>query len=107
MTAYQAGLAKFEEAGAKVFAISTDNTPSQKKFADELKVTFPFLSDFAKRDVSRAYGVLIESAGMANRATFVIDADGKIISIEEGNSAVDPTGAVTACSRAAHKDAPK
>ena len=107
MTAYQAGLAKFEEAGAKVFAISTDTTFSQKKFAEEVKATFPFLSDFAKRDVSRSYGVLMEQVGFANRATFVIDADGKIISIEEGNTAVDPTGAVTACSRAAHKDAPK
>jgi peroxiredoxin len=107
MTAYQAGLAKFEEAGARVFAISTDNSPSQKEFAEKVKATFPFLSDFSKREVSKAYGVLIEPAGMANRATFVLDADGKILSIEEGRSAVDPTGAVTACSRAAHKDAPK
>jgi peroxiredoxin len=107
MTAYQAGLAKFEEAGAKVFAISTDTTFSQKKFQEEVKATFPFLSDFAKREVSRAYGVLIESAGLANRATFVIDAEGKIASIEEGNTAIDPTGAITACSRAAHKDTHK
>ena len=103
MTAYQSGLAKFEEAGAKVFAISTDNSPSQKKFAEEVKATFPFLSDFAKRDVSRSYGVLNEAQGFANRATFVIDAEGKIINIEEGSAALDPTGAVTACSRAAHK----
>ena len=103
MTAYQSGLAKFDEAGAKVFAISTDNSPSQKKFAEEVKATFPFLSDFAKREVSKAYGVLIETAGMANRATFVIDAEGKIINIEEGSAALDPTGAATACSRAAHK----
>ena len=40
---------------------------------------------------------------MANRATFVVDKDGKIAYIEEGNSAIDPTGASTACSRAAHK----
>jgi peroxiredoxin len=46
---------------------------------------------------------LIESAGMANRATFVVDIDGKIANIEEGNSALDPTGADTACSRLAHK----
>ena len=40
---------------------------------------------------------------MANRATFVVDKDGKIAYIEEGNTAIDPTGAATACSRAAHK----
>ena len=47
--------------------------------------------------------MLIPDAGIANRATFVIDKQGKITYIEEGNSAIDPTGAVTACSRAAHK----
>ena len=63
------------------------------------------MSDFAKREVSKAYGVLIESAGMANRATFVIDKEGRIVYIEQGNTAIDPTGAETACSRTAHKTA--
>jgi peroxiredoxin len=63
----------------------------------------PFLSDFSNRQVAKAYGVLIEQAGVANRATFVVDKDGKISYIEEGNSAIDPTGASEACSRAAHK----
>jgi peroxiredoxin len=63
-----------------------------------LNATFPMLSDY-KRVVMRQYGVLNEQSFLANRTTFVIDMDGKIISIEEGNSAIDPTGAVTACSR--------
>jgi len=49
--------------------------------------------------------VLIESAGVANRSTFVIDKDGKITHIEEGSGAIDPTGAADACSRAAHRAA--
>jgi alkyl hydroperoxide reductase subunit AhpC len=61
------------------------------------------LSDFAKREVSAAYGVLIPAAGVANRATFVIDKEGKITYIEEGSSAIDPTGASDACSREAHR----
>ena len=65
----------------------------------------PFLSDFLDRKVSKEYGVLIERAGMANRATFVVDKDGKISYIEEGSGAIDPTGANDACSRAAHKAA--
>ena len=40
---------------------------------------------------------------MANRSTFVVDKDGKILHIEEGSGAIDPTGADLACSRAAHK----
>ena len=87
----------------KVFGISTDNTPSQKEFAAKTNASFPLLSDFAKREVSTAYGVLIQAAGVANRATFVVDKEGKIAYIEEGSSAIDPTGAETACSRTAHK----
>jgi len=63
----------------------------------------PFLSDFAKREVSAAYGVLNKEAGVANRATFVIDQDGKITHIDENRAALDPTGAADACSRSAHK----
>lgn len=47
--------------------------------------------------------MLIDSAGVANRSTFVIDKEGKIAYIEQGNTAIDPIGAETACSRAAHK----
>lgn len=97
---------KFDAADTKVFGISSDNTPSQKEFAAKNNVTFPLLSDFAKRQVAAAYGVLITQGpgeGMANRSTFVVDKQGKITYIQEGNTAIDPTGAADACSRAAHK----
>jgi peroxiredoxin len=103
MLAYQAGIAKFEGNDTKVFGISTDNTPSQKEFATKVNASFPLLSDFATRSVAKEYGVLIENLGMANPATFVVDKEGKIAHIEEGNSAIDPTGADTVCSRLAHK----
>jgi peroxiredoxin len=101
--AYQAGIAKFDAAGAKVFGISTDNIPSQREFAQKNNIAVPFLSDFAKREVAAAYGVLNQDAGVANRSTFVIDPEGKITYIEEGNTAIDPVGATDACSRSAHK----
>jgi peroxiredoxin len=69
-----------------------------------VSASFPLLSDFAKRQVATAYGVLIPEAGVANRSTFVIDKEGKIVHIEEGNVALDPTGAETACSRLGHKN---
>src|SRR5215831_9345563 len=102
MLAYQAGIAKFEGVDTQVYGVSTDNTPSQKEFATKLNLSFPILSDFSKREVSKEYGVL-NAGGMSNRSTFVIDKDGKIQHIEEGNGAVDPTGAETACSRLHHK----
>ena len=69
-----------------------------------MNASFPLLSDFAKRQVATAYGILIPEAGVANRATFVIDKEGKIVHIEEGNGAIDPSGAETACSRLGHKN---
>jgi len=40
--------------------------------------------------------------GIANRASFVVDKEGKITYIEEGTTAVDITGAADACSRLGH-----
>jgi peroxiredoxin len=100
MAAYQAGIAKFQEAGAVVLGISTDNLPSLSHWASEqLKLSFPLASDFARRSVAESYGVLNKESGVANRATFVIDAGGRIQHIEEGSAALDPEGALTACSR--------
>ena len=45
---------KFDAVDTKVFGISTDNTPSQREFAAKNNVTFPLLSDFAKRQVAAA-----------------------------------------------------
>lgn len=89
-----------------MFGISTDNVPSQREFAAKNNVSVPFLSDFVKREVAAAYGVLNKESGVANRATFVITADGKITFIEEGTAAIDPIGATEACSRSAHRAAP-
>jgi peroxiredoxin len=98
MTAYQAGFAKFEGMSTQIFGISADNLPTLKHWTDEhLKLSFPLLSDF-QRKAATAYGISMPS-GVANRATFVVDLDGKVQHIEEGSGAIDPTGAETACSR--------
>jgi len=100
MSAYQAGIAKFEGYDTKVFGISADNIPSLKVFAEQLKLSYPLLSDFSTRSTLKAYGVL-RPDGMANRVTYVVDKEGKIAFV--GNTAVDPTATDTACSRLAHK----
>ncbi|MCW5981909.1 MAG: redoxin domain-containing protein [Bryobacteraceae bacterium] len=96
--AYEEGIAKFQEMGAEVLLISTDNLPTLSHWAGEMGVSYPMLSDFMRK-ASKSYGVLIEERGVANRATFVVDAAGKIQHIEEGSSAIDPTSAANACSR--------
>lgn len=103
MTSYGANHSQFEQMESQVFGISTDNTPSQKVFAEQTGAKFPMLSDFTERKVAKTYGVLIESRGLANRATFVVDKDGKIAWIEEGQGAVDISGANQACSRLSKK----
>jgi len=104
MTGYQAGIQKFRDMGFQVIGVSNDNLPSLKYWTDNvLKLEFPLGSDFATRKASEAYGVLLPDRGFANRSTFVVDVNGKIAHIEEGSSAIDVTGAVTACSRSQGK----
>jgi len=84
-------------------AISNDFGPTLAHWKKELNASFPMFSDHMRK-VAELYGVLIPQVGVANRATFVVDPEGKIVYIEEGSSAMDPTGAETACSRSKHKN---
>lgn len=85
-----------------MLAISTDFVATLSHWSKELGAEFPLVSDH-DRKISEQYGVLNTQMGIANRTTFVVDTDGKIAYIEEGNSAIDPTQADTACSRLSHK----
>jgi peroxiredoxin len=80
-----------------VLGLSIDSPPANAKFAGELGVSFPLLSDM-KREVSRSYGVLDEDRQLARRTTFVVDREGVIRFVEEGPAALSPAGAVRACS---------
>ncbi len=96
MQAYQAGIAKFEATDTQIFGLSVDSVPANREFAKQIGVTFPLLSDF-KRTVVKDYGIFNEEQGFGNRATFVIDKEGIIRHIDEGNTAIDPTSVVEAC----------
>jgi peroxiredoxin len=74
-----------------------DSSPANRRFAEDIGVSFPLLSDW-KRKVVKDYGLLDENTGYAARATFVVDKEGIIKNIEEGRTAIDPTGAYQACS---------
>jgi peroxiredoxin len=102
LKAYQADIAKFEQTGTVVLGISVDSSPANRAFAKQEGINFPLLSDF-QRTVSKAYGILNEEHGFANRATFVVDKDGIIQHIEKGSEALDPSGAGAACSLLEHK----
>lgn len=70
---------RYEAAGVQVLAVSCNARHAQKKWADEMGYQFPVLSDFWPHgEVAQAYGVFNDAIGAANRATFVIDKDGKV-----------------------------
>lgn len=72
--------AKFEKEGVELLAISVDSKFVQKQFADHEGYKFSVLADFWPHgSVAKAYGVFIEDAGFANRATFVINKDGDLV----------------------------
>lgn len=80
-----------------------DKVEDNAKFAQEIGATYPVLSDETKK-VAKDYGVLNEQYQFANRVTFVVDKKGIIQHIEEGRSAIDPTGAITMCSMLKKKE---
>jgi peroxiredoxin len=104
MKAYQADIAKFESTDTQIFGMSVDSVPANREFAKQIGVTFPLLSDF-KRSVVKEYGVFNEEQGFGNRATFVIDKEGIIRHIDEGNVAIDPSSVVEACNVLQHRKA--
>jgi peroxiredoxin len=72
-------LAVYTDAGVQVLAVSTDPVFSLKAFKAQENLDFPLLSDFWPHGATgQAYGAFNEKAGMALRATFLIDADGTI-----------------------------
>jgi peroxiredoxin len=71
--------ATFEREGVELLAISVDSKYVQKAFADQEGYKFSVLADFWPHGaVAKQYGVFLEEAGISNRATFVIDKDGKL-----------------------------
>ena len=73
-----------------------DSFAANKRFAQDIGVKFPLLSDW-KRKASKDYGLYDEDSGYGKRATFVIDKEGIIRHVEVGNTAIDPTGAYQVC----------
>lgn len=99
-------MAKFDATDTQVFGISMDSFVANKKFAEEIKVTVPILSDW-KRETTKAYGLYDEKSGYGRRGTFVIDKEGIIQHVEVGNTAIDPTGAYQVCDLLKVKQAAK
>jgi len=89
-----------------------DSPAANAAFAKQIGITFPLLSDM-NRKMLKSYGILKgydvqnETYEWALRANIVIDKQGIIQFVEEGDSAVDPNTALTMCTTLHKKDATK
>jgi len=89
-----------------------DSPAANAAFAKQIGITFPLLSDM-NRKMLKTYGILKgydvqnETYEWALRANIVVDKQGIIQFVEEGDSAVDPNTALTMCTTLHKKDATK
>lgn len=89
---FQKLLPEFGEDNVAVIGASTDSFFSHKAWFDDKetfgeKITHPVLAD-TNHSVSRAFGVLKEDAGIAYRATVIVDDKGIIRSVAVNDTAV-------------------
>jgi peroxiredoxin len=89
-----------------------DSPAANAAFAKQAGITFPLLSDMNRKmlktyGILKGYNVQDETYEWALRANIVIDKQGVIQFVEEGDSAVDPNTALTMCTTLHKKDAAK
>ncbi|WP_431883476.1 peroxiredoxin [Micromonospora gifhornensis] len=74
----------------QVLTVSVDSVYAHKIWADREGYQFPLLADFWPHGaVAQAYGVFNDTAGIANRGTFVIDKAG-VVRFAEMNMPGEP-----------------
>ena len=87
-----------------------DSPAANAAFAKQIAIKFPLLSDMNHKmltsyGILKTYSVENEDYQWALRANIVIDKQGVIQLIDEGDNAVDPNTALTVCTTL-HKPAP-
>jgi len=89
-----------------------DSPAANAAFAKQIGLTFPLLSDMNRKmlktyGILKGYNVQDETYEWALRANIIIDKQGIIQFVEEGDSAVDPNTALTMCTTLHKKDGAK
>lgn len=104
MRAVQAGIesGRIPTEDTAVFGVSMDSPAANAAFAEQNNLHFPLLSDMNRRmltsyGILKTYNVENEDYQWALRANVVIDKQGIIRLIDEGDNAVDPNTALTLC----------
>ena len=75
----------FQKLGCEIYSVSCDTEFVHKAWHDHseriAKITYPMVAD-PTHALARDFEVLIESAGLAERGTFIINPEGKIVAYE-------------------------
>ena len=75
----------FKQIGCEIYAVSTDTHFTHKAWHDSSpmvgSVRYPMVGD-PSHIISKGFGVLIESDGLALRGTFIINPNGEIVAYE-------------------------
>jgi peroxiredoxin len=75
-------LARFNDAGNQVLAITCDRAPSLKVWKEQEGFNFPLLSDgWPHGEVARAYDCFDEALGCALRRTVIVGKDGNVADV--------------------------
>ncbi|MBG6180193.1 peroxiredoxin [Arthrobacter sp. CAN_A1] len=75
-------LALFDDDGVRLLAVSVDSKYTLRAYAQDQGFTFDLLADFWPHgDVAARYGAFDTTRGYAERATYLIDAEGIIAAI--------------------------
>lgn len=81
----QNNYAKFKEIGCEIYSVSCDTHFVHKAWHDHSdkisKITYPMLAD-PKHVLAKDFDVLVEEEGLAERATFIIDPDCRVVAYE-------------------------
>ena len=76
---------EFKAAGCEIYSVSTDTHFVHKAWADASetigKIQYPMLAD-PTHAISKDFEVLIEADGLAERGSFIVNPEGKIVSYE-------------------------
>jgi peroxiredoxin Q/BCP len=77
--AFRDRMDEYAKAGIQVYGVSLDSPESHRQFSAEHNLNFPLLTDEGGR-ASETLGVL-NGRGVANRVTFLLGPDGKIVKV--------------------------
>jgi peroxiredoxin (alkyl hydroperoxide reductase subunit C) len=85
----------FQKEGAEIFSVSTDTVFVHKAWHDQspaiAKIQFPMLADPTGK-LSQLFGTYIDHEGLSLRGSFIVDPDGKLLTIEIHDNAIGRSG---------------